>query len=54
MIKSQYAGGILLQPVQKLVATLIFARPRKGKNANESRQRHQMSHISSVECGIFS
>ncbi len=26
-IKSQYAGGILLQPVQKLVATLIFARP---------------------------
>ena len=23
MIKSQYAGGILLQPVQKLVATLI-------------------------------
>ena len=24
-IKSQYAGGILLQPVQKLVATIIFA-----------------------------
>jgi len=35
-IKSQYAGGILLQPVQKLVATLIFARlTGKGKNANE-------------------
>ena len=31
MIKSQYAGGILLQPVQKLVATLIFARPPQGQ-----------------------
>ena len=31
MIKSQYAGGILLQPVQKLVATLIFARPTQGQ-----------------------
>ena len=30
-IKSQYAGGILLQPVQKLVATLIFARPPQGQ-----------------------
>ena len=30
-IKSQYAGGILLQPVQKLVATLIFARPTQGQ-----------------------
>ena len=30
-IKSQYAGGILLQPVQKLAATLIFARPTKGQ-----------------------
>jgi len=29
----QYAGGILLPPVQTLVATIIFA---KGKNANES------------------
>ena len=35
-IKSQYTGGILLQPVQKLVATLIFALTCKGKNANES------------------
>jgi len=34
-ILSQYAGGILLPPVQKLVATLIFA---KGENANESPQ----------------
>jgi len=33
----QYAGGILLPPVQKLVATLIFA---KGKNANESPAGH--------------
>ena len=31
MIKSQYAGGILLQPVQKLVATLIFVRPPQGQ-----------------------
>ena len=31
MIKSQYAGGILLQPVQKLVATLIFARLTQGQ-----------------------
>ena len=31
MIKSQYAGGILLQPVQKLVATLIFAHLTEGK-----------------------
>ena len=31
MIKSQYAGGILLQAVQKLVATLIFARPPQGQ-----------------------
>ena len=30
-IKSQYAGGILLQPVQKLVATLIFARLTQGQ-----------------------
>jgi len=30
-IKSQYAGGILLPPVQKLVATLIFARPPQGR-----------------------
>jgi len=30
-IQSQYAGGILLQPVQKLVATLIFARPTQGQ-----------------------
>ena len=30
-IQSQYAGGILLQPVQKLVATLIFARPLQGQ-----------------------
>ena len=30
-IKSQYAGGILLQPVQKLVATIIFARPPQGQ-----------------------
>ena len=30
-IKSQYAGGILLQPVQKLVATLICARPPQGQ-----------------------
>ena len=30
-IQSQYAGGILLQPVQKLVATLIFARPPQGQ-----------------------
>ena len=29
--ESQYAGGILLQPVQKLVATLIFARPPQGQ-----------------------
>ena len=27
----QYAGGILLQPVQKLVATLIFARLTQGQ-----------------------
>ena len=27
----QYAGGILLPPVQKLVATLIFARPPQGQ-----------------------
>jgi len=31
--KSQHAGGMLLPPVQKLVATLVFA---KGENANES------------------
>ena len=31
MIKSQYAGGILLQPVQTLVATLIFARLTEGQ-----------------------
>ena len=31
MINSQYAGVILLQPVQKLVATLIFARPPQGQ-----------------------
>ena len=30
-VKSQYAGGILLPPVQKLVATLIFARPTQGQ-----------------------
>ena len=41
MIKSQYAGGILLQPVQKLVATLIFALTDKGKNANESLPAYQ-------------
>ena len=31
MIKSQYAGGILLQPVQTLVATIIFARLTEGQ-----------------------
>ena len=30
-IQSQYAGGILLQPVQKLVATLIFTRLPQGQ-----------------------
>ena len=30
-IKLQYAGGILLQPVQKLVAPLIFARSPQGQ-----------------------
>ena len=30
-IQSQYAGGILLQPVQKLVATLIFACLTEGQ-----------------------
>ena len=30
-IQSQYAGGILLQPVQKLVATIMFARPPQGQ-----------------------
>jgi hypothetical protein len=30
-IKLQYAGGILLQPVQKLVVTLIFARLPQGQ-----------------------
>ena len=30
-IQSQHAGGMLLPPVQKLVATFIFA---SGKNAN--------------------
>ena len=29
--KSQYAGGILLRPVQILVATSIFARPPQGQ-----------------------
>ena len=33
-IKMHHAGGILLPPVQTLVATLIFA---KGKNANRVR-----------------
>ena len=33
MIKSQYAGGILLQPVQKLVATLIFVRLTQGQKS---------------------
>jgi len=31
--KSQHAGGMLLPPVQKLVATIIFA---IGENANKS------------------
>ena len=31
-IAEQHAGGMLLPPVQTLVATIIFA--RKGKNAN--------------------
>ena len=31
MIQSQYAGGMLLQPVQKLVATLFFARLTEGQ-----------------------
>ena len=31
MIKLQYAGGILPQPVQKLVATLIFAHLTEGQ-----------------------
>ena len=30
-IKSQYAGGVLLQPVQKLVPTLILARLTEGR-----------------------
>ena len=30
--RMQHAGGMLLPPVQKLVATIIFA---KGKNANQ-------------------
>ena len=34
----QQSGGLLLTPVRKLVATLIFA---KGKNANKSRLAHQ-------------
>ena len=37
-IKSQYAGGILLQPVQKLVATIIFC---EAENANESLSAYQ-------------
>jgi hypothetical protein len=36
----QYAGGILLPPVQKLVATIIYA-PIWGINVNESPQVHQ-------------
>jgi hypothetical protein len=36
-IKSQQSGGLLLPPVQTLVATLIFA---TGKNANESPADH--------------
>jgi len=40
-IKPQYAGGILLPPVQKLVATLIFALAGKDKNANESLPAYQ-------------
>ena len=39
-IKSQYAGGILLQPVQKLAATSISA-PR-GRNVNESLPVYQI------------
>jgi len=30
----QYAGGILLPPVQTLVATLFFARPTQGQKCN--------------------
>jgi len=36
----QHAGGMLLPPVQTLVATIIFA---KGKNANESTADHRYS-----------
>ena len=39
----QYAGGILLPPVQTLVATIIFA---IGKNANESPAGHRKARHS--------
>ena len=35
MVQSQQSGGLLLPPVQTLVATLIFA--HLGENANDSR-----------------
>ncbi len=38
-IQSQHPGGVLLPPVQTLVASYIFARP--GKNAAESPADHQ-------------
>jgi hypothetical protein len=41
--KSQYAGGILLPPVQKLVATIIFT---SGENVNESLSAYHASDIS--------
>ena len=40
----RYAGGILLQPVRKLVATIIFA-PYGAKKADESPRVHHIRPI---------
>ncbi len=51
--KSQYAGGILLPPVQKLVATFIFA--LRGENVNDSRTGHfpKLKHCSAPQARYF-
>ena len=41
MIQSQHAGGMLLPPVQKLVATIVFA---ICENANKSLLRFSFVH----------
>jgi hypothetical protein len=52
IIQSQYAGGILLPPVSKLVATFIFAIGQKCKRISALRHSNPPTRVDFYLAGV--